>query len=99
MAPVKKEPDFVAQVAALACEIAGADPARVPRLERELRRRFGSTCVWIPSQPPEPAVSLERVNAGLRAGRTVREIAGETGVSRSTIYRLLGRRKSQRPGR
>lgn len=95
---MKKGPDFVAQVAALACEIAGADPARAPRLERELRRRFGSTCVWISSQSPEP-VSLERVNAGLRAGRTVREIAGETGVSRSTIYRLLGSRKSQRPGR
>lgn len=96
---MKKEPDFVAQVAALAAEVAGADPARLPRLERELRRRFGSMCVWIPAQPPEPPISLERVNAGLRAGRSVREIAGETGVSRSTIYRLLGSRKSQRPGR
>ena len=86
--------DFVVQFAALACEIAGADPSRAPLLERELRRRFGSRSVRI---EPHPPVTLDRINAGLRSGCTVREIALETGVSRSTIYRHLGRRKSQRP--
>lgn len=89
----RKDDDFAAQFAALACEIAGADPSRVQLLEHELRRRYGSTCVRITPRPP---VTLERINARLQAGLKVREIARETGLSRSTIYRHLGRRKSQR---
>ena len=87
------EKDFAVQFAVLACEIAGADPSRAPLIERELRRRFGSKSVRIEPRPP---VTIDRINACLRAGCTVREIARETGVSRSTIYRHLGRRKSQR---
>lgn len=85
--------DFAEQFSVLACEIAGADPSRAPLIERELRRRFGRTSVRI---QPSPPVTLDRINAGLRAGCSVREIARDTGVSRSTIYRHLGRRKSQR---
>lgn len=82
--------DFVEELADIAYE-SGIRPEAVNVLKSKLRRDFGGLTVTIARREP---VTLERVNAALRAQKSVRTISKEMGLSRSTIYRMLSCRKS-----
>jgi DNA invertase Pin-like site-specific DNA recombinase len=71
----------------------GLDPQALAAAEQKLRHELGGQQLRIAERPP---ITLERINAGLRARLPVVEIAAGLGVSRATIYRHLGRKKSQR---
>lgn len=79
-------PDFVNEVVALAQQIGVLDPVGSQQLDQELRTRFGGDRVRIASVAP---LTIEKIDAGLRARKPVAWIAAEEGVSRATIYRLL----------
>lgn len=87
--------DTAARIAAIVCQELDAGPAELARVEHALRRELGGQQVRIAERPP---ITLEAINEGLRQRKSVRVIAAEAGVDRSTIYRHLGRRpkKSQR---
>ncbi len=87
--------DLATKIAALASEVAGIDAQAAQRLEGELRNRFGGERLWMPRRPPMENISLQQIDAGLKRCEPVQKIAGNLGVSRSTIYRRLQARKSQ----
>lgn len=87
-------PDYAAQIAQAVGEVLALDTMASGRVAEAIRERFGGQRLRIEAVAP---VTLEAVDAGLRERKPVAVIAGEVGVHRSTIYRLLGRKKS-RPG-
>ena len=90
-----RSPDIVAEFVSLARDVAGVGPQAAARLEDEMRRSFGGLQVRIAPRPP---VTVEQINAELRAGKVVRVIADDFGVSRATIYRHL-KKKVAKHGR
>lgn len=85
--------DYASEIVGLVSEVASLEPAVAARIDAELRQRFAGTELRIAERPP---LTLEQIDAGLRERKSVREIAGERGVSRATIYRMLGSGKSLR---
>lgn len=85
--------DTAAEIAALVARVADVPPEAVARVETELRRNFGGQRVAILREPP---VTVERIDAMLRKGMTVRQIAPQLGVDRATIYRRLRRPAEER---
>jgi DNA invertase Pin-like site-specific DNA recombinase len=85
--------DYAARIAAIACQALAADPSARENVEAALRRELGGKQVRIAERAP---ITVEVINAGLRARKPVAVIAQELGCSRATLYRHLGRpRKSQ----
>lgn len=82
--------DFVAEIVGLVAEIGAVQAAQAGVLETQIRQRFGGERVAIlPTPPPDRDAMLLRIDQGLRAKKPVAKIAGELGVSRVTVYRLL----------
>lgn len=79
--------DFVLEVVALARETAGLDDRTAREMEARLRHAHGGRTVKIAERAP---VTLAYIDAQLRERKTVRMIAGDAGVSRATIYRIIG---------
>lgn len=86
------KPDFVAEFVALARDTAGIDARAAQQIEARLRSDYGGQTVRIAERPP---VTPEFIDARLRERKSVREIAGEVGMSRATIYRMLNQPKSK----
>lgn len=82
-----KRTDFTCEIVGLMREVCGVDTVSASRVESELRKRYGGRAVHIERQP---VVTIDEVNSALRERKPVRLIAAETGLSRSTIYRMLG---------
>lgn len=87
------KPDFVLEVIALAQQLGTLDAKAAGKFDAELRARYGGDRVRI---APTPPLTLGQVNAELTAGKPVRVIAGERGVSRTTVYRLIWGSKSRK---
>lgn len=82
--------DFVAEMLGVIGETGAVDALALRRVETTIRQRFGGThAVILRSPPPDRVAMREQVEQGLRSRKSVKEIAGELGVSRVTIYRLL----------
>ena len=89
------KPDAVQQILEIVSSVAGVAPAALSRADQAIRREFGGTAVRI--QPRAP-VTLEQIDAGLRLRKPVAMIAAEVGLSRATVYRMLGRKNRKKPG-
>mgnify|MGYP000479256439 CR=1 FL=1 len=85
-------PDYAADIAQMAADMLVLNPGAAARFEAELRQRYGGEVLRI---APVAPVTPEGVDADLRARKPVSAIAAEYGVHRSTIYRLLRRKKSR----
>ena len=86
-----KQRDDAPELIGLVNEIVGLQGADARRLDAALRARYGGEAVRIAERPP---VTLGEIDAGLRERKPVRVIAEEVGLSRATIYRMLGNRKN-----
>lgn len=87
-----KSRDYAADILAVVRQHAQIDASAARRIEAALRTEFVGENIRISDRPP---VTPEKVDAELRQSKPVRVIATETGVHRSTIYRMLKARKSQ----
>ncbi len=85
--------DFVTEFVALARDAGGIDDTAARAIEARLRHDYGGQKVHIAERAP---VTPEFIDARLRERKSVREIAGEVGMSRATIYRLLGAKSFKR---
>ena len=88
------KPDAVQQILEIVGTVAQVDALALSRADQAIRRELGGTAMRI--QPRAP-VSLEQIDAGLRQRKPVAVIASEVGLSRATVYRMLGkgRRKNR----
>lgn len=88
------KPDAVQQILEIVGTVAQVDARALSRADQAIRRELGGTELRI--QPRAP-VSLEQIDAGLRQRKPVSVIASEVGLSRATVYRMLGkgRRKNR----
>ena len=84
--------DAVQEILKIVGEVTCADPAALLRADQAIRREFGGYALRI--QPRAP-VTLEQIDAGLRQRKPVAVIASEVGLSRATIYRMLGRGRAK----
>lgn len=82
--------DAVQELLKIVGEVTQADPAALSRADLEIRREFGCTAVRILPRAP---VTLDQIDAGLRQRKPVALIATEVGLSRATVYRMLGRNR------
>lgn len=85
-------PDYAADIAQMAADMLVLNPSVAARFEAELRQRYGGEVLRI---APVAPVTSASVDAALRARKPVATIAADNGVHRSTIYRLLRRKKSR----
>lgn len=81
--------DAVQQLLEVVCSVARIDAQAVSRVDQAIRQEFGGCALRISSRPP---VTIDQIDAGLRQRKSVALIATEAGLSRSTIYRMLGKR-------
>ena len=86
-----KKCDFVEGVASIAVQT-GLSVEQVAQFADAIRKEYGGKTVTIDRRPP---VTIDDVNNALRHQKSVRVISKETGLSRSTIYRMLSSRKSR----
>lgn len=84
------KPDAVQQILEIVGAVARVDAVALSRADQAIRREFGGTAMRI--QPRAP-VTMEQIDAGLRLRKPVAMIAAEAGLSRATIYRMLGRNR------
>lgn len=89
------KPDAVQQILEIVGTVAKVDAATLSRADQAIRREFGGTALRI--QPRAP-VTIDQIDAGLRQRKPVATIAAEVGLSRATIYRMLGRKNRKKPG-
>lgn len=82
------KPDAVQQILEIVGTVANVDAMALSRADQAIRREFGGTAVRI--QPRAP-VTIDQIDAGLRQRKPVAVIAAEFGLSRATIYRMLGK--------
>lgn len=80
--------DAVQQILEIVGTVARVDAAALSRADQAIRREFGGTAMRI--QPRAP-VTIEQIDASLRQRKPVAVIAAEVGLSRATIYRMLGK--------
>jgi hypothetical protein len=83
------KPDAVQQILEIVGSVAQIDASALSRADQAIRREFGGCQMRI--QPRAP-VTMEQIDAGLRQRKPVAMIAYEVGLSRATIYRMLGRK-------
>lgn len=88
-----KRVDHAADIAQLLADMAVLSPKSVESFEVELRKRFGGRAVTIERRAP---VTIEQIDAALRERKSVRTIASEAGISRSTIYRMISSKSLKR---
>ena len=81
--------DFADELARLAQRVTGIDRDAGNKLAVEVRKRFGGRKHLI----LRPQVSPEQVDAMLKRGMGVPQIAREYGVCRKTIYRRINARR------
>lgn len=87
--------DAVQELLKIVGEVTQVEPAALSRADQAIRREFGGSALRI--QPRAP-VAIEQIDAGLRQRKPVAVIAHEVGISRATIYRMLGRKNRKKPG-
>lgn len=83
--------DAVGRILHVIGTVAPMDHAAIARVEAALRNEFGGSAVRIEARAP---VTLEQIDAGLRQRKPVAVIAEEVGLSRATIYRMLGKKRA-----
>lgn len=84
------KPDAVQQILEIVGTVAQVDALALTRADQAIRREFGGTAVRIHPRAP---VTLEQIDAGLRQRKPVAMIAFEVGLSRATVYRMLGQKR------
>lgn len=85
--------DFVTELIGVVSEVAALDASAQQRIEQTIRCRFGGQRASIcASRPTGQDQLLAQINQGLSERKSVRQIAPELGIGRSTIYRMLGRK-------
>lgn len=84
------KPDAVTEILKIVCAVAAVEPDAVSRADVAIRAEFGGRSVKISERAP---VTLEQIDAGLRQRKTVAVMASEFGISRASIYRILGQRR------
>lgn len=92
------KPDAVQQILEIVGSVAQVDALALSRADQAIRREFGGCQVRI--QPRAP-VTFEQIDAGLRQRKPVAVIASEVGLSRATVYRMLGKnsiKNRKKPG-
>lgn len=89
------KPDAVQQILEIVGTVARVDAVALSRADQAIRREFGGTAMRI--QPRAP-VTVAQIDAGLRQRKPVAVIAAEVGLSRATIYRMLGRKNRTKSG-
>ena len=80
--------DAVQQILEIVGNVAKVDALALSRADQAIRREFGGVALRI--QPRAP-VTIDQIDAGLRQRKPVAVIAAEVGLSRATIYRMLGK--------
>lgn len=85
-------PDVVTRIIELVRERTQVDPVQLQRIEREARLLMAGERHRI-SERPRRIITIEQVDERLRRRMSVRKVAAELGVERSTIYRLLRRHR------
>lgn len=88
--------DIVTQFVTLARETAGLDERVAREIDARIRAEHGGRTVKIAERAP---ITPEFVDQRLRERKTVRMIAGEVGLSRATIYRILGNKSFKKRDR
>lgn len=84
------KPDAVQQLLEIVGTVAHVDQAALSRADQAIRREFGGLQMRI--QPRAP-VTIDQIDAGLRQRKPVALIAAEFGLSRATIYRMIGKNR------
>lgn len=82
------KPDFVRELLSVVAREAPICDTVTKRIEQEIRQRYGGQEIKVRSRPP---IDMTVIDAGLRQRKSVKEIAAEQGVDRSTIYRHLSK--------
>lgn len=89
-----REGDFVTELLGLVESACGSiDRAALDRIEEQIRANWGGIDVYIPKRRP----IHERKNAALqdwRNGVPIAQASDAHGIDRSTLYRLINRRRS-----
>ncbi len=89
------KPDAVQQILEIVGTVAQVDALALSRVDQAIRREFGGAELRIQARPP---VTMAQIDEGLRARKPVAMIATEVGLSRATIYRMLGRKNRKNSG-
>lgn len=84
------KPDAVQMILKIVGDVATVDPAAILRAEMAIREEFGGKSLRIQHRAP---VTLDQIDAGLRQRKPVAVIAAEVGLSRASIYRMLGKNR------
>lgn len=84
--------DAVQQLLRVVSEAAQIDHTALARCDQAIRREFGGAALRI--QPKAP-VTIDDIDARLRQRKPVAMIAAEVGLSRATIYRMLGKKRTK----
>lgn len=88
-----KREDFACQVVGLMREFAEVDADCAAKVESELRRRYAGKQVTVERRAP---LTQDDIDFALRRRMSVKDIAQQNGVSRSTIYRMIGSKSLKR---
>jgi len=87
------KPDAVQQLLAVVGSVTQIDAAALLKADTAIRREFAGAALRI--QPRAP-VTIEDIDTRLRARKPVAVIACEVGLSRATVYRMLGKSRSKK---
>lgn len=87
------KPDAVQQILEIVSSVVQIDASAISRADQAIRREFAGTALRI--QPKAP-VTIDDIDAKLRARKPVAVIAHEVGLSRATIYRMLGKSRKNK---
>lgn len=84
------KPDAVQKILEIVGSVAAIDKNALLRADSAIRSELGGQAVRIQHRAP---VTLDDIDDRLRQRKPVAAIAMEVGLSRATIYRMLGRRR------
>jgi IS30 family transposase len=88
-------PDVVARIVQLVRERIPADDAVLRKIERDARLMMAGERHRI-TENPRDAITFADVDQRLRRRMSVRQVAADLGVARSTIYRVLKNKRRPR---
>ncbi len=89
--------DFVTEIVGVVSEVVALDAGTQQRIEQTIRCRFaGERLPIYQSRPAGPDDVLRQIDHGLRAGKSVAQIAEEMGRHRSMLYKHLKKSRSER---